>query len=920
MIITEIKDNIVTVKTTKPGENNFILYEVVSFENGSQGIIINAGLDFSNIAIYNNGDKPLTLRTRIRFEKKPFTIDIENNFMGTIRDINGNLYQINKKDLAHNIRPIYELRSQSLLNVEIDYQMSTIDSRKPVNQPLETGLISIDGLLPIGKGQREAIIGNKTTGKTSIAIDTIINQKGKDVICIFAAINIKQSVLLNIYKELKDVGALDYTMIFSCLSSENPINAFLLPYVATTIAEAYRNEGKDVLIIYDDLTRHAKAYRTISLLIGMTPGRDAYPGDIFYIHSRLLERSGNFNEMYGSGSITSLPIMEINEDDISDYITTNVISITDGQIILSSELFNYGVRPAIDIGKSVSRVGSSAQKGHLKTEASGLKNTFTQYKVLKNLSTQKDSLPPEKKKIFEVGSKLEQLLIQKRMGSMKYDYEWLYLLLLNRDAFKPFEPRDLSVVKRYLSKFLDDPNSIQSKIVELVGFNEGYGFKNVGISAKESAEVVRFFVEQIFCSFLKWVARKIYRIGTENHTNAMLFFRLYPNQSFELNLKADQEYDVDDYRGEISDLMISMDSSRQLDMAIEEVRKTKEIKISGDRKTKTKLGNAFVEEDIIIHKDDRIAEQGLGYYEEEYNDSNPQEQDIQQFSNKKEVSKISIEEESEDEEKELDMIFNNVGNYGKNDDVIDAKDLDEEESQNNDSYSTENIKSFLGRNKKSKTIKNVNPEIINPDDNEDFFKKDKDNKEEIIKIDENNKDNGIPIKTKKDDIDKEKDKNMKIKDKIISKLRSKLIEEEINRQEVEMNNNKNKNYGAHIPQQPQQQTQQIPIMQPQQPQYQTQQIPIMQPQQPQYQNQTQQIPIMQPQPGYYGQQPQQPQYQNQTQQIPIIQHPPQPQPGYYGQQPQYQTQQIPIMQPQPQPGQQGYSQPNTFFFYDPNRK
>ncbi|MBQ6543537.1 MAG: F0F1 ATP synthase subunit alpha, partial [Clostridia bacterium] len=252
----------------------------------------------------------------------------------------------------------------------IEKRAPGIIDRQPVNTPLETGILSIDSMFPIGRGQRELIIGDRQTGKTAIAVDTILNQKGKDVICIYVSICQKASTTAALVNKLKEFGAMDYTIIVNSPASDAAPLEFMAPYAGCTLGEYFMSQGKDVLIVYDDLSKHAVAYRTISLLLGRTPGREAYPGDIFYLHSRLLERSAHLSDSLGGGSMTALPIVETQEGDVSAYIPTNVISITDGQIFLESELFFSGQRPAVNVGVSVSRIGGDAQT-HAMKKATG---------------------------------------------------------------------------------------------------------------------------------------------------------------------------------------------------------------------------------------------------------------------------------------------------------------------------------------------------------------------------------------------------------------------------------------------------------------------------------------------------------------------------------------------------------------------
>ena len=285
-------------------------------------------------------------------------------------------------------------------------------TRKSVNVPLQTGITSIDSMIPIGRGQRELIIGDRQTGKTAIAIDTIMNQKGKDCLCIYVAIGQKNSTVAQIVETLRTHGALEYTVIVSATASELARLQYIAPYAGVTIGEEWMEQGKDVLIVYDDLSKHAVAYRTLSLLLKRSPGREAYPGDVFYLHSRLLERACRLAPEYGGGSITALPIIETQAGDISAYIPTNVISITDGQIFLMSELFNSGQRPAVDSGLSVSRVGSSAQIKAMKQVAGSLKIELANFRELQSFSQFGSDLDQNTKNILNHGEVLMEVLRQ----------------------------------------------------------------------------------------------------------------------------------------------------------------------------------------------------------------------------------------------------------------------------------------------------------------------------------------------------------------------------------------------------------------------------------------------------------------------------------------------------------------------------
>ena len=285
-------------------------------------------------------------------------------------------------------------------------------TRKGVNQPLMTGLKIIDSMIPIGKGQRELIIGDRETGKTAIAIDTIINQKGKNVYCIYVAIGQKESTVARLVQKLRENDAMEYTTIVNASASESAPQQYLAPYSGCAIGEEWMEQGKDVLIVYDDLSKHAVAYRTMSLLLRRPPGREAYPGDVFYLHSRLLERAAKLSDELGGGSLTALPIIETQAGDISAYIPTNVISITDGQIFLQTDLFASGVRPAVDSGLSVSRVGSHAQTKAMKKVSSSLKLELAQYHEMLAFAQFGSDLDPTTKKIIDHGTRLTELLKQ----------------------------------------------------------------------------------------------------------------------------------------------------------------------------------------------------------------------------------------------------------------------------------------------------------------------------------------------------------------------------------------------------------------------------------------------------------------------------------------------------------------------------
>ena len=319
-------------------------------------------------------------------------------------------------------------------------------ARKPVCRPLETGILSIDSMIPIGKGQRELIIGDRQTGKTTIAVDTILNQKGKDVICVYCAVGQKASTVSQVVMTLKNAGAMKYTVVVASTASDSPAMQYLAPYAACSIAESFMHDGRDVLVVYDDLSKHAVAYRTMSLLLHRPPGREAYPGDVFYLHSRLLERSACLSDAEGGGTMTALPIIETTGGNISAYIPTNVISITDGQIYLESELFHSGIRPAINTGLSVSRVGRAAQYKSMRKVSGLLRIELAQYKEMAIFARFGSDIDSGTKKTLENGERLTAILNQDKNKPYSPGEEALLLLGYRSGAFDSAEPRNMKAM------------------------------------------------------------------------------------------------------------------------------------------------------------------------------------------------------------------------------------------------------------------------------------------------------------------------------------------------------------------------------------------------------------------------------------------------------------------------------------------
>lgn len=329
-------------------------------------------------------------------------------------------------------------------------------TRKSVNQPLQTGIKAIDSMIPIGRGQRELIIGDRQTGKTALAIDTIINQKGQDIICIYVAIGQKRSTVAQIVDTLEKRGAMDYTIVVSSTASELAPLQYIAPYAGVTIGEEFMNNGKDVLIVYDDLSKHAIAYRAMSLLLRRPPGREAFPGDVFYLHSRLLERAAKLDEKYGGGSITALPIIETLAGDISAYIPTNVISITDGQIFLETDLFFAGQRPAINSGLSVSRVGGSAQIKAMKKVAGRIKLELAQYRELAAFAQFGSELDKETKSILDQGARMLQILKQPQYSPVSVEHQVIILYAALNKHLSDIPVDKVSTFEREFLQFVDN--------------------------------------------------------------------------------------------------------------------------------------------------------------------------------------------------------------------------------------------------------------------------------------------------------------------------------------------------------------------------------------------------------------------------------------------------------------------------------
>ena len=380
------------------GLKNVMAGEMVEFESGEKGMALN--LEESSVGIVILGKTSgITEGSSVKRLKKLLRVPVGDALIGSV--VNSLGEPIDAKG------PIEATESRF-----VEEKEKGIMPRKSVHEPLQTGIKAIDALVPIGRGQRELIIGDRQTGKTTVAIDTIINQKGQDVICIYVAIGQKQSTVAQVVKKLEEYGAMDYTIVVNAGASDAAALQYLAPYAGVTMGEYFRDNSRHALIIYDDLSKHAVAYREMSLILRRPPGREAYPGDVFYLHSRLLERASKLNDALGAGSLTALPIIETQAGDVSAYIPTNVISITDGQIFLESDLFNSGIRPAINVGLSVSRVGGAAQIKAIKQVSGTLRLDLAQYRELQAFAQFASDLDESSRKQLERGQKMVEVLKQ----------------------------------------------------------------------------------------------------------------------------------------------------------------------------------------------------------------------------------------------------------------------------------------------------------------------------------------------------------------------------------------------------------------------------------------------------------------------------------------------------------------------------
>ena len=436
--VISVGDGIATVY----GIDHAMYGEVVTFENGLKGMVQDVRANSMGCILFGK-DTGIKEGTKVARTGKQAGIPVGDKFIGRIVNALGEPIDGKGEIEAEEYRPI-------------ENPAPGIIDRKSVTVPMETGILSIDSMFPIGRGQRDLIIGDRQTGKTSIATDTIINQKGKDVICIYVAIGQKASTVAKVVSNLEKYGAMEYTTVFSATASDCAPLQYIAPYAGTALAEYFMYQGKDVLIVYDDLSKHAVAYRALSLLLERSPGREAYPGDVFYLHSRLLERSSRLSEEAGGGSITALPIIETQAGDVSAYIPTNVISITDGQIFLESDLFFSGMRPAVNVGLSVSRVGGAAQTKAMKKASGSVRIDLAQYREMEVFTQFSSDLDEATTAQLKYGSCLMELLKQPLCSPLSLHQQVITLCVATHKLMVDVEKKEIKKYQKDLLEYFDN--------------------------------------------------------------------------------------------------------------------------------------------------------------------------------------------------------------------------------------------------------------------------------------------------------------------------------------------------------------------------------------------------------------------------------------------------------------------------------
>lgn len=449
------------------GLKNVLAGELVEFESGVKGMVLN--LETNNVgAVVLGADDQIKEGSKVKRTGKIVQVPVGEGLLGRVVN-----------PLGEPIDGMGEIKSKEFRKVEV--KAPGIIARKSVHEPLQTGIKAIDAMIPIGRGQRELIIGDRKTGKTAVAIDTIINQKGKDVKCIYVAIGQKQSTVRQVYQKLKDAGAMEYTTIISASSSQTAPLQFIAPYTGCAMGEYYRDNKQHALIVYDDLTKQSQAYRQLSLLLRRPPGREAFPGDVFYIHSRLLERAAKMSDEMGAGSLTALPVIETQEGDVAAYIPTNVISITDGQIYLETDLFNSGIRPAVNVGLSVSRVGGAAQVKAMKKVAGTLRLDLAQYRELAAFAQFGSDLDEATQRQLNRGERLVELLKQNQYEPMDAIDQVIVIYAATKGYFDKIPTAKIKIAEK------DTLDFIKNRYSTLVDEMQ----KEKAISADSEAKLVK---------------------------------------------------------------------------------------------------------------------------------------------------------------------------------------------------------------------------------------------------------------------------------------------------------------------------------------------------------------------------------------------------------------------------------------------
>ena len=422
--------------------------ELLEFENGTEGMVLNLEQKTVGCVLFGT-QNGLVEGSTVKCTGREAGVAVGDKMVGRVVNALGQPIDGKGPIETDDYRPV-------------EHKAPGVITRKEVNVPLMTGILAIDSMFPIGRGQRELIIGDRQTGKTALAVDTILNQKGQDVICIYVAIGQKASTIAKIVNTLTKYGAMDYSIIVSATASDSAPLQYIAPYTGAAIGEHFMDEGKDVLIVYDDLSKQAQAYRAISLLLHRPPGREAYPGDVFYLHSRLLERACRRDEAFGGGSMTALPIIETQAGDVSAYIPTNVISITDGQIFLETDLFHSGIRPAVNVGLSVSRVGGKAQTKAMKTVSGSLRVDMSQYREMEAFSQFSSDLDEATKNVLEYGRSLVDLLKQPLYNPMPLHKQVILLCAASNRLMVGVDGQDMEAFKNGVVEYIEStyPNIV----------------------------------------------------------------------------------------------------------------------------------------------------------------------------------------------------------------------------------------------------------------------------------------------------------------------------------------------------------------------------------------------------------------------------------------------------------------------------